>query len=69
MTTPKVVCEREGAFRPHYEPAAPEDAALFAAYLNAVHGGDLRRRCSGIKNLLSSLRTKIRMLKTKRGNA
>jgi acyl-CoA reductase-like NAD-dependent aldehyde dehydrogenase len=66
MTTPKVVCERKGSFRPHFEPAVPEDAAFFAAYLNVVHGGDLTRRWDGIRGLLSGLRNRIKQMKQRK---
>ena len=44
LTTIKAITVRQGRWRPHYEPPQPEDAALFRAYMAAVHGGAWRSR-------------------------
>jgi acyl-CoA reductase-like NAD-dependent aldehyde dehydrogenase len=50
MTRPKAIVVRGGRFRPHLDPARPDDAAVFADYLTAAHGATLPERfAAGIR--------------------
>ncbi|MCG8543092.1 MAG: aldehyde dehydrogenase family protein, partial [Alphaproteobacteria bacterium] len=55
LTRPKAVSLRRGRFRPHYEPARPDDRSLFTAYLRAAHGRDWRKRLTAVKSLVRVL--------------
>jgi acyl-CoA reductase-like NAD-dependent aldehyde dehydrogenase len=56
MTTTKVVTERRGRWRPHYDARRAEDAALFRDYLGLVHGGTLRHRWDSLRQLMANIR-------------
>jgi len=61
MTRPKTVLERQGGFRPHLEPARPEeDRALFESYISAVHGGGAGKRLAGLRRLFAALSSRGR---------
>jgi hypothetical protein len=51
MTRAKAVSLRKGRFRPHLEPARPDDPALFAAALGAWHAADWRGRARNLARL------------------
>lgn len=55
MTTTKVVTQRTGRWRPHYDPPRPGDAALFRHYLGLVHGGTLLHRWVSLRKLMANL--------------
>jgi hypothetical protein len=55
MTTTKVVTQRSGRWRPHYDTPRPDDAALFRDYLGLVHGGDLRNRFNSLRKLIANI--------------
>jgi acyl-CoA reductase-like NAD-dependent aldehyde dehydrogenase len=52
FTTIKTVSVRHGRFRPHYDPPAPGDQALFMAYLQAFHGKCFKKRRYAFGRLL-----------------
>jgi acyl-CoA reductase-like NAD-dependent aldehyde dehydrogenase len=56
MTTTKVVTERRGRWRPHYDAPRADDAALVRHYLGLVHGGTLRHRWDSLRKLIASIR-------------
>ncbi len=54
MTTPKVVIERRGRQRRHFQPLGAAEGDLFAAYLRLVHGMGVRMRGRAVWQLLRS---------------
>ncbi len=54
MTRPKVVLEHRGFFRPHFDPAQPGDAGLFAAVTRVLHLHGLRRRWQALAQLVAA---------------
>jgi len=55
MTKLKVVCQRSGKWRPHFDPMVPEDAAIFESYLNYAHGEGFGHRVQSLFKLISAL--------------
>ncbi len=55
MTTTKVVTQRSGRWRPHYDSPSPDDAALFRDYLGLAHGGELRNRFTSLRKLIANI--------------
>lgn len=55
MTTTKVVSQRSGRWRPHYDAPRPADAALFRDYLGLVHGGGFRHRWDSFRKLIANI--------------
>lgn len=55
LTTPKVVTVTRSTFRPAFEPAHPQDEAMFLAYLELTHGRGLGQRARGMVALFKSL--------------
>jgi acyl-CoA reductase-like NAD-dependent aldehyde dehydrogenase len=56
MTAIKALSVRRGAWRPHYEPPHSGHAALFCAYIQAVHGASWRKRLAAVGAGLRTLR-------------
>lgn len=52
MTRIKVVATRRGRARPHLEPAKPDDAALFTAWITLMHGRGWRQRIAAARTFL-----------------
>jgi acyl-CoA reductase-like NAD-dependent aldehyde dehydrogenase len=52
LTAIKAVAVRKGKFRPHLEERHPGDAELFRAFLAASHGGSLRERWQGWRDVI-----------------
>lgn len=52
MTRPKAVIEHAGSFRPHFDPAQPGDAGLFAAFTRLLHVQGLRNRGRALVELV-----------------
>lgn len=55
MTTTKVVTQRSGRWRPHYDVPRADDADFFCAYLNTAHGADWRVRFDGLRRIVRAL--------------
>ena len=55
LTTPKVVTVTRSKFRPAFEPAHPQDEAMFLAYLELTHGRGLGQRARALVALFKSL--------------
>lgn len=52
LTIPKVVLNRHGRWRPHYESSVPADGELFTHYLGMVHGATLWARTKSAWSLV-----------------
>ena len=52
LTQVKAISTRRSGYQ-HLKPAQPEDGALFAAFIEVMHGATLNTRWQGIKKLLS----------------
>jgi len=52
MTTTKVVIQRKGQWRPHYDAPQADDVDLFRAYLDTAHGADWRVRLDGLRRMI-----------------
>ena len=55
MTTTKVVIQRSGRWRPHYDALHADDAALLRDYLGLVHGGNFRHRWNSFRQVMANL--------------
>ena len=55
MTTTKVVVQRSGRWRPHYDAPHADDAALFRDYLGLVHGGNFRHRWDSLRKVMANI--------------
>ncbi len=60
LTTLKTVAVRSGSFRPHFDPVAADDAPLFAAFVQTVHGSSLGRRWRAMLRLMAEGRVRMR---------
>jgi hypothetical protein len=52
LTAIKAVAVRKGKFRPHLDERHPGDGELFRAFLAASHGGSLRERWLGWRDVI-----------------
>jgi acyl-CoA reductase-like NAD-dependent aldehyde dehydrogenase len=55
MTVPRVILQRRGSWRPHYDAPHPDDAALFTNYLQLVHGSGLALRFRALRGMIRLL--------------
>ena len=55
LTAVKAVAVRRGTWRPHLDGGDPGNAALFQAYIAAVHGGSLARRAAACWDVVRAL--------------
>ena len=61
MTVPQVVSVRSGTFRPHVDSALANNSAanvVAEGMLRLTHGGTLKQRWRGLKQLIRGLRAK-----------
>jgi acyl-CoA reductase-like NAD-dependent aldehyde dehydrogenase len=56
MTVVKTLLVRRGGRMRHLEPTSENDATMFAGMIAAAHGGGLRRRWTGLKQMISAAR-------------
>lgn len=61
MTAAKVVTVRHGRFRPHYDPAGPDEEAVLRAYLAVAHGAGWDRA----RGALDLIRALVRLARHK----
>jgi acyl-CoA reductase-like NAD-dependent aldehyde dehydrogenase len=59
LTQVKAISTRSAGYQ-HLEPAEPGDGALFAAFVEMVHGSTLRTRWQGMKKLVTVVRNRKR---------
>jgi acyl-CoA reductase-like NAD-dependent aldehyde dehydrogenase len=60
LTRARVVIERPGRFRPHYDEPSPATARLLEGWLWLAHGATLRSRVRGFRDLLGALMARAR---------
>jgi acyl-CoA reductase-like NAD-dependent aldehyde dehydrogenase len=63
MTSIKSIAVRRGRWLPHFEPAHPDDARLFAGYLRMAHGGSWRERIASAVDLIRTALNRRRKAK------